>query len=173
MEHPTEEAVQRRAVRRTPARELTERLRSLVDALRAARQGDFSVRLPAYATDEGILTEVALAFNSLIEENERLVYEIDRVCRAVALEGELTAQASLGPVSGSWAAAIESLNILISSTACTTTEATRILRLVADGELSRDMPLHVGGHSIKGDFLQLGGALNTVLRRLRAVSASA
>jgi signal transduction histidine kinase/HAMP domain-containing protein/ActR/RegA family two-component response regulator len=172
MEKTTEEAVHRRVVRRAPDREVTERLRSLLDALRAARQGDFSVRLPAKAADEGIFTEVALAFNSLIEENERLVYEVDRVSRAVALEGELRAQALLGPVSGSWGAAIESLNSLINSTAFTTTEATRILRLIADGELSRDMPIHVGGHPIKGDFLQLGGALNTVLRRLRAVSAS-
>jgi signal transduction histidine kinase/HAMP domain-containing protein/ActR/RegA family two-component response regulator len=171
MEHPTEEAAQPRPARRASARELTERTRSLLDALRAARQGDFSVRLPAHVADDGLFGEIALVFNSLIEENERFVHEVDRVSRTVALEGELTVQASLGPVAGSWAAAVESLNTLINSTAYTTTEATRILRLVADGELSRDMPIHVDGHPIKGDFLQLGTALNAVVRRLRAVSA--
>ena len=91
MEHTTEEADQPRAARRAPDRELTERLRSLLHALRAARQGDFSVRLPAHADGDGIFGEVALAFNSLIEENQRLVYEIDRVSRTLALEGEFTA----------------------------------------------------------------------------------
>jgi signal transduction histidine kinase/HAMP domain-containing protein/ActR/RegA family two-component response regulator len=170
MEHATEEADHARAARGAPDRELTERLRSLLHALRAARQGDFSVRLPAHADGDGIFGEVALAFNSLIEENQRLVYEIDRVSRTAALEGDLTAQASLGPVTGSWAATVESLNALINSAAYTTTEATRILRLVADGELSQEMPIHVDGHPIKGDSLQLGTALNAVVRRLRAVS---
>jgi signal transduction histidine kinase/HAMP domain-containing protein/ActR/RegA family two-component response regulator len=163
MEHPTE-------VRRTSDRELAERLRSLLDALRAARQGDFSVRLPVHTAGDGLFGEVALAFNSLIEKNQRLVSEVDRVSRSVALKGELTVQASLGPVGGSWAAAVESLNTLIDSTAYVTTEATRILRLVADGELSRDMTIHVGGHRLNGDFLELGTALNSVVRRLRAVS---
>jgi signal transduction histidine kinase/HAMP domain-containing protein len=170
MEHLTEQAAQPRNVRRASDRELRERVRSLLDVLRAARQGDFSVRLPAHVADDGLFGEVALAFNSLIEENQRLVYEIDRVCRTVALDGELTAQASLGPASGSWAAAVESLNTLINSAAYTTTEATRILRLVADGDLSQEMPIHVDGQAIKGDSLELGTALNVVVRRLRAVS---
>jgi signal transduction histidine kinase/HAMP domain-containing protein/CheY-like chemotaxis protein len=170
MKHLTEEAVQQRTARRASDRELAEGFRSLLAALRAARQGDFSVRLPANVVDDGIFGEVALAFNALIEENQRLVYEVDRVSRTVALDGELTARASLGPVSGSWATAVESLNTLINSTAYTTTEATRILRLVANGELSQDMSLRVEGHPIKGDSLQLGTALNSVVRRLRAVS---
>jgi signal transduction histidine kinase/HAMP domain-containing protein len=121
--------------------------------------------------DDGLFGEVALAFNSLIEQNQGLVNEVDRVSRTVALEGDLTARASLGPISGSWAAAVESLNTLINSTAYTTTEATRILRLVADGELSRDMSIYVDGQPIKGDFLQLALTLNSVVRRLSAVSA--
>ena len=170
MEHPTEEAAPPRNARRASGRELAEQLRSLLDALRAARQGDFSVRLPVSIADAGLFGEVALAFNSLIEENQRLVDEVDRVSRAVAVEGELATQASLGPAGGCWAGAVGSLNTLVNSTAYVAIEVARILRLVGDGELSSDMPLHIEGRPIKGDFLRLGTALNSVVHRLRAVS---
>ena len=41
-----------------------ERLRALRDALRAAKLGDFSVRLPTDGAAEGVMGEVALAFNA-------------------------------------------------------------------------------------------------------------
>src|SRR4051812_41359238 len=83
--HPSRERSQRRAAY---AEWLEERLRSLRDALRAARQGDFSVRLPTNGTGDGVLGEVALAFNALVEENEALVEELDRVSRVVGMEGQ-------------------------------------------------------------------------------------
>src|SRR5438132_13178809 len=49
--------------------EREDRLRSLRDALRAARQGDLSVRLPAGDGQDGVLEEVVLAFNALVETN--------------------------------------------------------------------------------------------------------
>jgi signal transduction histidine kinase/HAMP domain-containing protein/CheY-like chemotaxis protein len=156
--------------RRAPDREFEERLRSLRDALRMARQGDLSIRLPTDGASDAPFGEVALAFNSLIEENAALVGELDRVCRTVGLEGEISERASLGPVSGAWAAAVASLNTLIESMAYPTTEATRVLGLVANGDLSREMREHVDGHPLRGDFLQLESALNLVVQRLRFVS---
>jgi len=151
-----------------------ERLRSLRDALRAVRQGDLSVRLPT-TTDGGdhddLLAEVAIAFNAAAEQNEALVRELDRVAKSVGLEGRLSGRASLGPATGAWAAAVGSVNSLIESVAFPTTEATRILGLVADGDLSRDMPLHLDGRPLQGEFLQLGTTVNVVMTRLRSVSA--
>src|SRR5262245_14536390 len=64
---------------RIPDDRIQERLLSLRDALRAARQGDFSVRLQTDGVDHGLFVEVALAFNSWIELNDALVCELDRV----------------------------------------------------------------------------------------------
>src|SRR6185312_7056309 len=89
-----------------------ERLRSLRDALRAVRQGDFSVRLPLDAAEDGLFAEVALAFNSVVEQDEALANELNRVAQAVHVEGEISGRASLGSVTGEWAALIASVNTL-------------------------------------------------------------
>jgi HAMP domain-containing protein/signal transduction histidine kinase/CheY-like chemotaxis protein len=148
-----------------------ERLRSLRDALRAARQGDFSIRLPVDGAGDGLFGEVALAFNALIDENERLVGELDRIAETVGTEGQVTEKASLGPVSGSWAAAIDSVNALVESMSFPVTEATRILGLVAQGDLARDMPVHLDGQPMQGEFRRLGNTVNAVMDQLRSVSA--
>src|SRR5688572_2586717 len=71
---------------------LDEPLRSLGDALRAVTQGDFTVRLP---TDgDGLLGEISLAFNALVERNDGLVRELDRLDRAVGIEGKTAERAS-------------------------------------------------------------------------------
>ncbi|MFT3764201.1 MAG: HAMP domain-containing protein [Minicystis sp.] len=147
-----------------------ERLRSLRDALRAARQGDFSVRLPTDAADPELFGEVALAFNALVEQNDGFVRELHRISGAVGREGQLTERASLGPINGSWSSAVDSVNALIASMGYPVTEATRVLGLVVDGDLSRDMPLHLNGQPLSGEFLRLGSAINAVMMRLRFVS---
>jgi HAMP domain-containing protein/signal transduction histidine kinase/CheY-like chemotaxis protein len=150
---------------------LEERLRSLRDALRAAKQGDFSVRLPADGVDDGMFGEVVLAFNSLIEENDALVHELDRVALVVGHEGRISERATLGPVGGSWAIAIDAVNSLVESVAVPTLETTRILGAVAAGDLSQTMSLHLDGQPFRGEFAQLGNTVNSVLNKLRAVSS--
>jgi HAMP domain-containing protein/signal transduction histidine kinase/ActR/RegA family two-component response regulator len=147
-----------------------ERLYALRDALRAARQGDFSVRLLTDGVADGVMGEVALAFNALIQENDALVSELRRVNRSVGFEGKTTERASLAAV-GSWAVAVDSVNSIIEKMAWPVTEATSVLGLVADGDLSRDMSLHINGTPLQGDFRELGTTVQTVVARLRAVSS--
>jgi len=148
-----------------------ERLRSIRDALRSLRQGEFTVRLPPNGTADGLLAEVSLAFNSVAEEHEALVRELYRVAHSVGVEGNLADRATLGPASGSWASAVGAVNSLIGSMAFPTTEAVRVLTLLAEGDLSQDMRVHLDGQPLQGEFLSLGATVNTVTKRLRAVSA--
>ncbi|APR77314.1 Putative SigmaB asociated two-component system sensor protein [Minicystis rosea] len=152
------------------ARAGEERLRSLRDAMRVARQGDFTVRLPVERGEQDITGELAIAFNALVEQNDALVRELDRVSRSVGREGRLAERASLGPATGSWGVAIDAVNELIAAMAYPMTEATRVLGLVVDGDLSRDVPLHWEGQPLSGEFLRLGAAINAVMVRLRLVS---
>ena len=149
---------------------LEERLHALRDALRAAKQGDFSVRMPTDGAAEGVMGEVALAFNALIEENDALVNELRRVDRTVGFEGNTRERASLA-AGGSWAVAVNSVNSLVERMAWPVSEATSVLGLVANGDLSRDMPLHMNGTPLEGDFRELGTTVKTVVGRLRTVSS--
>jgi HAMP domain-containing protein/GAF domain-containing protein len=113
--------------------------------------------------------EVALAFNAFIEENDALVSELRRVDRRVGSEGKTTERASLA-AGGSWAVAVDAVNSLIEKMAWPVSEATSVLGLVANGDLSRDMSLHINGTPLQGDFRELGTSVQTVVARLRTVS---
>src|SRR5690606_5986065 len=86
-------------------------LRSLRDALRAARQGDLSVRLPVDDSGDGVLGEVVLAFNALVDQTSSFVHEVGRISHRVGAEGRITERAALAPTAGgAWVAAIGSVN---------------------------------------------------------------
>ncbi len=151
---------------------LEERLRSLRDGLRAARLGDFSARLPGAGGDDVVLGEVELAFNALLDRNEALTRELDRVARSVGAQGDLGGRASLGPVGGGWASAIDSVNALVENVTRPTLEATRVLGAVAGGDLSQTMSLTLDGQPLRGGLVALGNTVNGVVGRLHAVSSS-
>jgi signal transduction histidine kinase/HAMP domain-containing protein/CheY-like chemotaxis protein len=168
--HPPHASSPKRIHRRDSFEHVDERLHALRDALRAARQGDFSVRLPTDGTADGAMGEIVLAFNALIEQNEGLVREFRRVERSVGFDGRTRERASLA-AGGSWGVAVDSVNSLIEKMAWPVSEATSVLTLVANGDLSRDMPLYMGGTPLEGDFRELGTSVKTVVDRLRAVSS--
>src|SRR5436853_7291524 len=74
---------------------------ALLTALTALKKGDFSVRLPVEWT--GVAGKVADAFNDVLELNERMARELERLSRVVGKEGKISQRAALGDVSGSWA----------------------------------------------------------------------
>src|SRR6266566_9561814 len=74
--------------------------REMLSALTALKRGDFSVRLPVEWT--GLAGKIADTFNDVIELNERMADELDRLGRVVGKEGKISERASLGDVSGSW-----------------------------------------------------------------------
>src|SRR5438552_9315039 len=97
--------------------------RQLLRVLLAVKKGDFSVRMPEDLT--GMAGKVADALNEIIELNERLARELERVGTAVGKEGKITQRASLGDAGGSWAGCVESVNILIGGLVQPTTEVAR------------------------------------------------
>jgi methyl-accepting chemotaxis protein len=142
---------------------------SLLQALKAATQGDFSVRLPI--EKNGVLYEIAETFNTLISFNEGMANEIARVSSIIGEEGELTESASLGAVAGSWAINVDSINSLINSLAQHTADVARVITGVAEGDLSRKMALEVAGRPIKGEFLRIGTTVNTMVDQLNSFAS--
>src|SRR4051812_13631856 len=102
---------------------------TLLNALIALKKGNFTVRLPVEWT--GIAGKVADTFNEVIDQNERMAQELERLSRVVGKEGKLSQRASLGDVSGSWKDAISSVNALIDDLVHPTSETARVIGAVA------------------------------------------
>ena len=146
-----------------------EQLHPLLDGLRAARQGEFSNRLPALPA--GVLSEIHAAFNDMIALNEAMADEMIRIARIVGREGRMTERATLPGAIGSWATSKDSLNSLIEDLARPTTEVARVITAVAEGDLSQKMALEIQGTPIKGEFLRIGTTVNTMVDQLSAFSS--
>src|SRR5688572_25414956 len=83
----------------------------LLSALTALKKGQPGVRLPVEWT--GVAGKVADAFNEVVELNERMASELNRLGRVVGKEGKLSKRAELGDVAGFWQESVDSVNELI------------------------------------------------------------
>ena len=88
----------------------------LLAALMAFKRGDFSARLPEDWT--GVPGKIADTFNTVIESNERMTRELERIGRVVGKEGRITQRASIGEVTSSWGDAIGSSSAQTSHSTC-------------------------------------------------------
>ncbi|HEY8376263.1 MAG TPA: hypothetical protein VIK91_07230, partial [Nannocystis sp.] len=167
---PRAPAAVKKANGRAGAADLRESLRSIRDALRAARQGDLSVRLPTdAAAGDPLVAEVGLAFNAMVEGNADVVREIERLAQHVA-QGRFDDEASVRFTGGAWESAAAGLNRLVRVMVAPMVDATRILNAVMAGDLSETMPLRFDGLPLQGELLRLGEGVNGVVVRLREVS---
>ncbi|HEY8247242.1 MAG TPA: HAMP domain-containing protein [Hyphomicrobium sp.] len=128
------------------------------------RAGDFSVRLP---TDwDGLWGRVADTFNEIVACNERMAQQLDRVGQVVGREGQTKQRVRIGPAVGAWGGMETSINQLIDDLLWPTTEVTRTIRAVAQGDLLQTMRLDVDGRPLEGEFLRSATIVNTMIKQL-------
>jgi CheY-like chemotaxis protein/HAMP domain-containing protein/GAF domain-containing protein len=139
-------------------------LERLLEALRRARDGDFSVRLPARG--RGLQGELGAAFNELAARHERMEKELTRVCRSIGREGKLTERMARDDAKGSLAGQIDSINAIIDDLVRPTNEVARVLDAVARGDLSQRMALRIEDRPVKGEFLRIGRTVNAMVDQL-------
>ena len=94
--------------------------------------------------------KIADTFNTVIETNQRMARELERIGRVVGKEGRITQRASIGEVTNSWADAIGSINDLIGDLVRPTSEMARVIGAVAKGDLSQTMATEIEGRRVKG-----------------------
>src|SRR5881296_422549 len=143
--------------------------RQLLAALMAFKRGDFSARLPEDWT--GVSGKIADTFNTVIEINERMTQELERIVHVVGKEGRITERASLNNVSNCWADAIGCVNILIEDLVRPTSEMARVIGAVAKGDLSETMATKIEGQPLKGEFLRTAKIVNTMVDQLGAFAS--
>jgi HAMP domain-containing protein/signal transduction histidine kinase/DNA-binding response OmpR family regulator len=138
--------------------------KQLLTALTALKRGDFSIRLPLEWT--GVAGKIADTFNDVIDLNERMASELERLSRVVGKEGKINQRASLGEVSGSWTEAITSINALVSDLVHPTSETARVIGAVAKGDLSQTMALEIDERPLEGEFLRTAKIVNRMVDQL-------
>ncbi|MEH2402464.1 HAMP domain-containing protein [Nostoc sp.] len=139
-------------------------LNQLLRTLNAVKQGDFSARMPIDHT--GVAGKIADTLNDIINQNERMAAELQRIGNVVGKEGKIAERASLGDVRGSWSDCVTSVNTLITDLVKPTTETTRVIRSVASGDLSQTIATEIDGKPLQGEFLQTANIVNTMVDRL-------
>ena len=140
----------------------------LLAALRAFRRGDFSVRLPRGA---GVAGEIADAFNDVVEQNDRMTREFERLGDTVGRQGKISHRARLPAAQGSWAASVDAVNNLITDMIHPTAEMARVIGAVAKGDLSQTMDMDNEDRPLRGEFLRIGKVVNTLVGQLGSFSS--
>jgi HAMP domain-containing protein len=141
----------------------------LLTTLIAFKRGNFSVRMPVDQT--GLEGKVADALNDVLEINQKMVSEFERISRAVGKDGKITQRASIGSVTGAWAECVESVNSLIGDLVQPSTEVARVIGAVAKGDLSQNMSLEVDGRPLRGEFLHTARVVNTMVQQLNSFAS--
>ncbi|HEY9783080.1 MAG TPA: HAMP domain-containing protein [Leptolyngbyaceae cyanobacterium] len=144
-------------------------LKQLLRILAEVKKGNFSVRMPLEYT--GMAGKIADSFNDIIEMNERMANELERVSTVVGKEGKIYERASLGSVRGGWKSSIESINAMITDLSGPTAETARVIRAVANGDLSQTIATEIEGRPLQGEFLQTARIVNTMVDQLNSFAS--
>jgi len=139
-------------------------LRELLSVFLAVREGDFSVRLPGHWT--GMVGKIADAVNDVVAANEKMAEQLERVGQVVGKEGKTRQRVRFPRQTGSWVEMEASLNTLMDDLLWPTTEVTRALAAVAQGDLSQNMRLDVDGRPLQGEFLRSATIVNSMIKQL-------
>ena len=144
-------------------------LAELLHALQAMRVGDFSVRMAGDRV--GIMGKIADTFNEIVGTNQRMAKQLERVGQVVGREGHTRQRVRLGLSDGAWGEMESSVNSLIDDLLWPTTEVTRAIAAVAQGDLLRTVSLDVDGRPLKGEFLRSAEIVNTMIKQLNVFTS--
>ncbi|RWB77020.1 MAG: response regulator [Mesorhizobium sp.] len=138
--------------------------RQILNALKAFRRGDFSVRIDNVY--EGLDSDIADTFNQIVEINDQVTREFERLSRVVGKDGRIGERGHVRNATGSWETSVRSVNDLIEDMVQPTTEVARVIGAVAKGDLSQTMMVEIDGRPLRGEFLRIGKVVNTMVGQL-------
>ena len=148
---------------------MSECLTTILQSLRTMKEGDFSVRLPVAWT--GLPGKIADNFNEIVSANEQMAFELKRVGQAVGKEGKTRERIRVEHRRGAWDDMEVSVNTLVEDLLRPTTEVTRAIAAVAQGNLTQTVRLDVDGRPLEGEFLRSANIVNTMIQQLGVFTA--
>jgi HAMP domain-containing protein/CheY-like chemotaxis protein/signal transduction histidine kinase len=143
--------------------------RMLLRTLTAMKKGDFKVRMPVEFT--GTHGKIADTLNDIIEQNERICHDVQRMSSVVGKEGKLNERMTGTSSNGGWGVIAESINSLITDLVQPTNEIARVIGAVAKGDLTRTMTTEFDGRPLKGEFLRTAKTVNTMVDQLSSFAS--
>ena len=142
--------------------------KQLLKVLMEVKNGNFSVRMPI--DEVGLNGKICDTLNDIISLNERMMYEFTKAGNIIGKQGKLTQRIEVPNAKGQWGTGVDSLNTLISDLVHPTIEIAHVISSVAKGNLSQEMPLEIGGHTLKGEFSRIAKELNDMVKQLNLFS---
>src|SRR5581483_10527862 len=136
----------------------------VLGALQTMRDGNFSVRLPGSWT--GLAGKIADTFNEIVSANQQMAQELQRVGQVVGKEGRTRERTKFHESRGSWGQMETSVNTLVEDLLRPTTEVTRAIAAVAQGNLTQTVRLDVDGRPLEGEFLRSADIVNRMIQQL-------
>ncbi len=139
-------------------------LNVILAKLQAVRDGNFSVRLPGSWI--GLPGKVADTFNEIVAANQQMAKELRRVGQVVGKEGRTRERTRFNESRGAWGEMEVSVNTLVEDLLRPTTEVTRAIAAVAQGNLAQTVRLDVDGRPLEGEFFRSAEIVNTMIQQL-------
>jgi HAMP domain-containing protein/CheY-like chemotaxis protein/signal transduction histidine kinase len=136
----------------------------ILAGLQTMRDGDFSVRLPGSWT--GLGGKIADTFNDIVAANQQMAQELKRIGQVVGKEGRTRERTKFHESRGAWGEMEVSVNTLVEDLLRPTTEVTRAIAAVAQGNLTQTVRLDVDGRPLEGEFLRSANIVNTMIQQL-------
>src|ERR1700692_2228219 len=144
-------------------------LAELLHALQAMRVGDFSARMAGDRV--GIAGKMRDSLKEIVAANQRMAQQLEQVGEVVGRQGKTRQRVRFGVCSGAWGEVENSVNALIDDLLWPTTEVTRAIAAVAQGDLLQTVRLDVDGRPLKGEFLRSAEIVNTMIKQLNVFTS--
>ncbi|EJZ43468.1 hybrid sensor histidine kinase/response regulator [Leptospira licerasiae] len=143
--------------------------KQLLEVLTAFKRGDFSKRMPL--DQVGIAGKISDLLNDIMDQNDRMVKEFERISNEVGQEGKISQRVSGISSIGSWGSCMNSINSLIGNLVQPNTEVMRVIGAVAGGDLSQNMSLEIDGRPLKGEFFRTAKIVNIMVDQLNSFAS--
>jgi HAMP domain-containing protein len=96
----------------------------------------------------------------------RMAQQLERAGQVVGREGRTRHRVKFSLSNGAWSEMEDSVNTLIDDLLWPTTEVTRVIAAVAQGDLLPTVHLEVDGRPLKGEFLRSANIVNRMIKQL-------
>ncbi|XDD51643.1 response regulator [Leptospira sp. WS92.C1] len=135
-------------------------LTELMTVLSALKRGELTTRMPVDRT--GLIGKVSDMINDLIDQNEKLVHEFERISLSVGKDGNIHQRIDAANFTGWQSRSVDFINTLVSDLVQPTTEIARVIGAVASGDFSRSITVNA-----KGEILELKDTINEMIHNLK------
>jgi HAMP domain-containing protein/signal transduction histidine kinase/CheY-like chemotaxis protein len=143
-------------------------LKELLNVLSSVKSGRLNIRMTV--KQSGIEGRICEVLNDIIDMNQRFVAELSSAEKTIGKKGNLSKRIELPEAKGEWADGVSSLNTLITDLTSPTLEIANMINSVANGDLSKHIPLEISGQPLRGEFLRIAKESNQMLSKLRLFS---